>query len=404
MYIEREITGTLKRLASSFPIILVTGARQVGKSTLLEHVTAIDRITFDDTMRLSDAKEDAKTFLHMAGTPVIFDEVQKASFLFPFLKQAADEGKRSGMYLLTGSQQFQLMRHVSESLSGRVGILNLPPLSLREVRGMKGQIPFIPTQEYILSRKHIAGCKPDEIWTHIQHGLYPSVVTGKQRYDDFYASYVSSYLERDVRNLTQVGDLLQFQKFMQVAAARTGQLVNYRNMAQNVGISEPTAKTWLSILVSSGLVFLLPAYSKNVTKRIVKTPKLYFMDTGLACYLTRWTSPEVLEKGAMAGAMFETFVISELRKSWMNAGKEPPFSFYRDTDQHEVDLLIEDNGRLFPVEIKKTALLNGNEAQGFRFLAQGITGFAVAPGTIICNAETIGIPSKGVFALPVSSI
>ena len=404
MYIERAITDTLKRLESSFPIVLVTGARQVGKSTLLEHVASANRISFDDMMRLGDAKQDAKTFLRLAGTPVILDEVQKAPFLFPYLKLAADEKKQNGMYLLTGSQQFQLMKQVSESLSGRVGIVNLLPLSLREITCRGKAFPFIPTEEFLLGRKDDGSSDTGKVWTYIQQGLYPSVVTGRQRYDDFYAGYVSSYLERDVRDLAQVGDLLQFQKFMQVAAARTGQLVNYRNMAQDVGISEPTAKTWLSILVASGLVYLLPAYASNITKRIVKTPKLYFIDTGLACYLTRWTSPEVLERGAMAGAMFETFVVSELLKSWTNAGKTPPFSFFRDTDGHEIDLLVEDNGIIYPVEIKKTSMPNEEDAKGFRFLAQAVRDVSVAPGTIVCNAETIGIPKKGVFSIPVSSI
>jgi predicted AAA+ superfamily ATPase len=308
------------------------------------------------------------------------------------------------MYYLTGSQQFHLMKNVSESLAGRIGILQLLGLSLREIRGDSFTWPFIPSPEYLDQRcKNIKAPGPQEIWRTIHRGSFPAVVSGYSEQQVFYDTYIKTYVERDVRVLAQVGDELQFIQFISVAAGRTGQMLNYRDMSRDLGISEPTAKKWLSILVSSGLVYLLPPYSSNVEKRVVKTPKLYFLDTGLAAWLTKWTSPEVLAQGAMAGAFFETFVIAEILKSYYNAGTQPALFYYRDRDQKEIDALIMENGCLYPLEIKKTAAPKRQDAAAFGVLA-GIKGLRIGSGGLICMADSLGILDKDRYVIPAAFI
>jgi uncharacterized protein len=310
------------------------------------------------------------------------------------------------MFYLTGSQQFSMMKSVLESLAGRVGILNLLPFSQRELVSDSFSAPFVPTQEYLLGRRESyksESLPPDAIWKTIQKGMYPEICNGNVTSQDFFSSYIGTYIERDVRLLTQVADEMQFMQFISVAAARTGQLVNYADMARTVGIDPNTAKRWLSVLVSSGIVYLLQPYFGNVEKRIVKTPKLYFVDTGLAAYLTKWTTAEVLMTGAMAGSFFETFVISEILKSYTNAGMNPPLYFYRDSDGVEIDLLIENDGILYPVEIKATSTPRKDNAKNFHIL-NSIKDKKIALGTVICNSSDIGIVAKDVMAVPVRYI
>ena len=240
-----------------------------------------------------------------------------------------------------------------------------------------------------------------EIWKSIHRGSYPAVVTGFSKQKAFYDSYIRTYIERDVRALSQVGDELQFMQFVSIVASRTGQMVNYRDIARDVQTSEPTAKKWLSILVTSGLVYLLPPFSVNVEKRVVKTPKMYFLDTGLAAYLTKWTSPDVLRQGAAAGAFFETFVIAEILKSYYHAGIEPSLYYYRDKDMKEIDLLIMENGTLYPLEIKMTATPKPGDAAAFRVL-NAVKGFKIGSGGLICSADSLGILDKDRYIIPVS--
>ncbi|MFA6937686.1 MAG: ATP-binding protein [Treponema sp.] len=404
--IERAIKNALFRIAKSFPVILVTGARQTGKSTLLKNyiqTKGVSYVTFDDKENILAVREDAKLFMAVHKSPAIFDEIQYVPDLFSYIKMNVDSNRSSGMFFLTGSQQFSMMKNVSESLAGRVGILNLLPFSQRELASDSFSLPFVPTQEYILNRRNSYKSdfsQPDEIWKIIQKGMYPEICNGNVTTQDFFSSYIRTYIERDVRLLTQVADEMQFMQFISVAAARTGQLVNYADMARTVGIDPNTAKRWLSVLVSSGIVYLLQPYFGNVEKRIVKTPKLYFVDTGLAAYLTKWSTPEVLMNGAMAGNFFETFAISEMLKSYTNAGIDPPFYFYRDSDGVEVDLLIENNGTLYPVEIKATSTPKKESAKNFHIL-NSIKDKKIASGTVICNSSDIGIAAKGVMTVPV---
>lgn len=411
-FIKRHAEKTIERLSSSYPAVLITGARQTGKTTLLKKITDsqnIQYLTFDDPIEEQSAKNDPKSFLEFHPYPFMFDEIQYIPDLFRYLKIQIDQNRQNGMYFLTGSQQFKLMETASESLSGRIGIVQLYPLSAREIREDENSESFIPTKDFILARNSSLKQRDSNIkktWLSIYTGGYPEVVKGNVLPKDFYANYLKTYIERDIKKLTQVADEMQFLQFINVAAARTGQLVNYSDISKDCGISEVTAKKWLSLLVSSGLVYLLQPYSANIEKRVVKTAKLYFMDTGLAAYLTRWSNPDVMQSGAMAGAFFETYVISEIIKSFSNNGEEPPIYFYRDKDKYEIDLLIEQNNILYPVEIKKTATPSSDDAKNF-FITNRIKNIKIAQGIIICNcSQVLNVKNKdsSVLAIPVEYI
>lgn len=411
-FIKRHAEKTIERLSSSYPAVLITGARQTGKTTLLKKITDsqnIQYLTFDDPIEEQSAKNDPKSFLEFHPYPFMFDEIQYIPDLFRYLKIQIDQNRQNGMYFLTGSQQFKLMETASESLSGRIGIVQLYPLSAREIREDENSESFIPTKDFILARISSLKQRDSNIkktWLSIYTGGYPEVVKGNVLPKDFYANYLKTYIERDIKKLTQVTDEMQFLQFISVIASRTGQLVNYSDISKDCGISEVTAKKWLSLLVSSGLVYLLQPYSANIEKRVVKTAKLYFMDTGLAAYLTRWSNPDVMQSGAMAGAFFETYVISEIIKSFSNNGEEPPIYFYRDKDKYEIDLLIEQNNILYPVEIKKTATPSSDDAKNF-FITKRIKNIKIAQGIIICNcSQVLNVKNKdsSVLAIPVEYI
>ena len=370
-----------------FGAVLVTGARQAGKTTLLREITAAVRyVSLDDKIQLISAINQSGTFFKDNPPPVFVDEVQYAPNLFPQIKIMLDNGKKKGLFYLSGSQQFEMMKNVSESLAGRLGILNLPGLSLRELCGLSFHEPFLPTDEYFSGRAHeTVDISYSDVWNIIHRGSFPELCANPDfDWGMFYAAYVKTYIERDVRDLAQVGDEIKFMQLMTVAASCTGQLLNIASMARDVGISQPTAERWLSILITSNLIFLLRPYHNNITKRTVKTPKLYFLDIGLAAYLTRWSIPEVLKNGAMAGAFFETFIISEIIKSYYNNGiLDLPFYFYRDKDGNKIDLLIENNGTLYPIEIKKHADPSKSDVVKFSILDK-IPGVKRGQGGVIC--------------------
>jgi predicted AAA+ superfamily ATPase len=343
----------------------------------------------------NSAINEAGTFFQQTPPPVFVDEVQYAPSLFPYIKINLDSTKKKGQFFLSGSQQFRMMQNVSESLAGRVGILNLYGLSLREINRVSFDKPFIPTPEYFAERgKALIENKYNEIWQIIHRGSMPELYANKGfDWQSFYAAYTMTYIERDVRDLTQVGDELKFLNFMTVIAGLTGQLINYASVARDVGISQSTAERWLSILRTSNLVYLLQPYHNNITKRAIKTPKVYFLDTGLAAYLTKWNTPEVLQNGAMAGAFFETFIISEIIKSYANAGiLEPSIYFYRDKDKLEIDLLIYQDGALYPIEIKKHADPKRNDIVAFSVIDK-IATVKRGSGGIICMYDSL-IPLK----------
>ena len=388
MYIPRAIEPAVLAIAETFPVLLVTGPRQVGKTTLLKHIAEKGRnyVTLDDPLQRRLAVEEPELFLERFETPVIIDEIQYAPNLLPYIKVQVDRNGTKGAYWLTGSQIFHLMQNASESLAGRVGIVHLLGLSQAEISGRQS-VPFLPTKEILSAkRKQTERGSLAEVFAAIQQGSLPALLAGEDRPDveQYYSSYVQTYLQRDIKDLSQVGDELAFLRFLTAAAARTGQMLQYADLARDIGISQPTAKKWLSILVSSGIVTLVEPWYVNTLTRMIKAPKLYFLDTGLAAYLTRWTTPEALEAGASSGAFFETFVVSEIMKSWYNAGKTPPVFYYRDKDRNEIDLILEADGKLHPVEIKKSANPGKNAIAAFRVLAN--VGKSVGPGGVVCCA------------------
>ena len=390
MYIQRTIEKSIDRANKFFPVVLVTGPRQVGKTTVLQNCETQPRtyVSLDTLENRELAKNDPTLFLQRYPAPVLIDEIQYAPELFPYIKASVDKEKKNGMYWLTGSQQFHLMKNVSESLAGRVGILQLEGLSQDEKNGHPDVPPFLPTEKYIKTKVQNA-TETDllKIYELIWKGSYPKLYPADSDYwAVFYESYMQTYIERDIKALSAVGNELDFVKFMRALAARTGEMLNYSELANDVGVSQPTIKSWLSILQASGLVYILRPYYNNVGNRFIKTPKVYFMDTGLACYLTGWKTPEVLESGAMSGNMFETYVVSEIIKSYWHNGKQPDIYYYRDKEKREIDVLLHENGTLYPVEIKKKSNPDKGDIKAFNVIET--LKQKRGPGAVVCMAQT----------------
>lgn len=406
----RTLLKTIHAISDSFPVLMVTGPRQVGKTTLLEicakEGTPMLRayVTLDDMDARALAQRDPALFLQSWQPPLIIDEIQYAPELFSAIKIMVDRDKRNGLFWLTGSQKFQLMRGITESLAGRVAIVDLLGLSQAELDGRAAlQQPFVPTAPWIDAARAACAHAPKPlmaVFRQIWLGSFPRLVEqGAKTRDLFYRSYIQTYIQRDVQDVLKVSDQMAFNRFLVAVAARTGQLLNYANLARDVDIDNKTAKAWLSVLETSGLVFLLQPYHTNLTKRMVKAPKLYFLDTGLAAYLTKWPDAASLEAGSMSGAMLETWVVSEIIKSYWHNGLEANLFFYRDTDQQEVDLLIESGDTLYPVEIKKTASPSQNGMHKFAMLDK--LGKAIGPGAVLCMVERDIALSQSVTAVPV---
>ncbi len=401
--IDRHLESVVQEYANAFPIVLLTGARAVGKLCLLTRLFGeLPLVSFADPTQVVSAKSDPKHFFSLITPPVILDEIQYITELFPYIKMEVDRRGAKGLYIMTGSQQYSLMQNVSESLAGRVGILVLHGLSLREQYGDTFAEPFVPSKEQILSRNVQYRMERGDLWKIIHRGSYPELVKGSVSRDMYYGSYVKTYIERDVRSLAQIGDAWQFTIFLTIVAARTGSIVNYTDIAKEVGVSSPTIKRWISILIAGGIVTLLHPWSRNIEKQVTKTPKLYFLDTGLASWLTKWHTPQSLEEGNMAGAFFETFVVSEIIKSWHNAGREPSLYFYRDKEGKEIDLLIEDGQTLYPIEIKKSATPSRDALKNFGVLEN--IDKEIGSKTVICSIEKPAFLSKDATALPVTYI
>jgi len=406
-YRSRTLEYFFKEADGQFPVLLVTGARQVGKTTFVQHIRNDDRtyVTLDDPTIKSLAKEEPALFLQRFRPPLVIDEFQYAPELLPHIKMAADRVRKPGLFWLTGSQQFQVMRGVSESLAGRVGIINLLGLSRRELIGESHpREPFLPTPAAVSRRLENGGTLSlKALYRIIWRGSYPAIAIDEHVDRDlFFSSYVQTYLQRDVRDLARVGDESAFLRFLRAAAARTGRLLNMAELARDADVAPNTAKNWLSILQGSGVVYLLEPWHSNVTKRLVKSPKLYFLDTGLCAYLTEWSSPETLEAGAMSGAFFETWVVAEILKSYLHCGKPAPLYFYRDKDQLEIDLMIVLDGACYPVEIKKTASPSKRDVRHFGKLDH--LGQRVAPGGIVCLAEMHAPLTENVYCIPAAAL
>ena len=414
MYIKRAIEQHVKQSEKTFKAVLITGARQTGKSTLLKHLFPQTKyVSIDDPFIVEQANENPNMFMMLNPPPIIYDEVQRTPDLFRYIKLKCDESEKKGQFLLSGSQPLELMESAAESLSGRVCVIELSGLSLREISGDPYAKPFVPNMEYIKERSKSA--KPlSDIWTKIHRGSYPQLQDESIAWDAFYGSYVKTYLERDVRQLSAVQDLNDFRKFMVAVAARTGQMLNLTNIADEISKSLPTVSRWISILESSGIIYLLEPYTNSVLKRATKTPKLYFRDTGLAAYLTRWLTPETLANGAMSGAFFETFVISEILKSFANCGIDYRYcvSYYRGRDkvkvhkdgtmyekESEIDLIIEQDGILYPIEIKKGVNISADQTAAFTVLDK-IPEKKRGMGAVVCQCPQPGLLRENILQVP----
>lgn len=363
-YIKRDLEEKIIALSKEYSCLLVTGPRQVGKTTVLRHLTASDRsyVTLDDLEERHMAKNDPALFLQVHDLPILIDEVQYAPELFSYIKIAIDNGAAPGSFWLTGSQAFRMMELAQESLAGRVAILHMPSLSQHEIHGSGANVPFTVDLTALKARKSTGvPANMAEIYRRIWEGSLPGYISGK--FTDrnvFYSSYLQTYIDRDVSELVTLTDKLLFQDFIRAAACRSGQMLNIHDIAGDIGVSDDTAKRWLQVLQKSDIIFYLRPYSNNLLKRTVKTPKMYFFDTGLVSYLTRYTSPEILQNGAMNGAILENYVVSEIIKTYHNAAQDCLLWYYRDKNSNEIDMVIESDGQLHPLEIKRS-VNPGNE-------------------------------------------
>lgn len=412
-WIDRTITDHLLNTIKTFPAVLVTGPRQVGKSSLLQMVVEnYEYISFDNPLLLQQAKEDPELFFLNHSAELILDEIQYAPELFPYLKIKIDEMRLAALrdnrpekclFLLSGSQAYHLMENVSESLAGRLAILPLQGISYREQKKVTCALPFVPNDEYLSVRKKEC-LDTEDLWSMIHRGYMPRLIASKDDWETYYSSYVTTYIERDVNQLIKVADKGDFVRFMAALAARSGELLNYDSIARDVGVSATTVRRWLQIIESSGIVLQLHPYHNNHLKRMIKTPKVYFMDTGLMAWLTRWITPETIQFGAKAGQFFETWVVSEITKSFLNAGKSVrDLYFYRDADQREIDLVIEIGKTVYPIEIKMTAKPHKKMAQAFHLLdpVTEAGDMYIGDGAIINQHPELMFLEKSIRAIPV---
>lgn len=404
-YISRHMEEQILKLSQSYSAILVTGPRQAGKTTMLRALAERENcgreyVTLDDLSVRDMAKNDPALFLQLHQPPVLIDEVQYAPELFTYIKIHIDKYHNPGDFWMTGSQIFRLMRGVQESLAGRVALLHMSPMSQREIIGA-ACAPFTTDFEQLLAQsKGISPVATPAMFERIWKGCMPGLVSGQYTDRDiYYSSYLSTYVERDVRELSGNIDALKFNRFVTAVAARTAQLLNYKALADDADIDMPTAKNWINILETLGIIFLLHPYSNNVLKRTIKTPKVYFYDTGLVCYLTKWSSPEVAESGAMNGALLENFAVSEIMKSYQNVGREPYLYFYRDRDAKEIDVIMEGDGKLCPLEIKKTATPDKRLTRVFGVIDR--SPLKLGAGAVLCMAEQFSAFDRDNLIVPI---
>ena len=418
-YRTRTIETSLNALINKCPVIMVTGPRQVGKTTLLNHLVAtskerINYISLDNLLLRSQAIEDPELFLRTYEPPIIIDEFQYAPELLSYIKIKVDKARQNEMfgngkdvgtlYYLTGSQVFQTMKNVSESLAGRVGILDLYGFSIRELENLEESV-FIPDVNILKNKEKVKTKTIRKIYEQIINGSYPEVNNSKGRNrEQFYEDYIRTYIERDVRQLINIKDETKFIKFISAVAARTAQEYNAFDIGNDIGVNSKTVDEWISILRNTNLIYMLQAYSNNNIQKAIKRPKIYFMDTGLACYLTGYVSSETLEKSAYNGAIFETYIISEIIKSYTNNGKDPRtrLYYYRDTNQKEIDLLIFNDNKVYPVEIKKSANPGKVAIKNFDIVEK--FGTEVGNGTVLCMMENIMAIDEKNYYVPIEYI
>lgn len=409
MYYSRHLEPVVARIAKRKPVIVLTGARQVGKSTMLKEVYHdINYITLNRPLVRESAKENPSLFFDVNKPPIIVDEIQKAAELFDYIKDIVDEEKKKGQFYLTGSQSMKLMKNVSDSLAGRAGIIKMLGLSIRELAGIKNRSPFLPVTAHmeVMDKSQIHFDYTKLIST-IHKGFFPELhETESDLHDwsDYYSSYFQTYIEKDIKDVLNIQDESAFIKFVKAVASLTGEMLNMTTIAEMCGKDVKTVRAWLSALESSGLVYLLEPYANNFSKRLVKTPKLYFLDTGLACWLLGWNTPEQMVNGAMWGHLFESFVFVEILKTYYNDGIiKPSLFYYRDQDKNEIDLLISEGDFLYPVEIKTTSDPSKSMIRAFRCLEK-IPAKQIGTGAVICLAKERLPLSDTVWILPAQMI
>ncbi|MDR1204439.1 MAG: ATP-binding protein [Peptococcaceae bacterium] len=393
MYIKRHLESVLASPGFLRGVMAVTGSRQTGKSTLIHELfkdRSLNEISLDDIEMRALAKTNPKIFLTRLTTPLFIDEAQYAPEMFSYLKIHVDKTKEKGAFYLSGSQRYNMMKNLSESLAGRVGVFELLGLSLREINGDGFNLPFVPDDRYLAGRnpKKTSYVK---LWELIHKGSYPELYDNPAlNWGAFYNNYVNTYVERDVKQIENIGDEVKFYQFMQAVAARSGSLLNVQGIAKDIGIRRSVCEGWLSVLRASNLIYLLPPYHSNITKRAIKTPKIFFLDTGLMAFLTKWHTPEQIETGSMSGAFLETFVLCEILKSYYNAGIDPKsyLYFYRDKDGNEIDFIISSGGSLHPIEIKKKSNPDLSDIKAFKFTENDET-YKRGNGAVICTNDAI---------------
>ena len=403
-YIPRSLEKSVRQISEDYSCLLLIGPRQVGKTTMLEHLmegTSRTKVSLDDVENRRLAKSDPELFLELHPAPVLIDEVQYAPELFSSIKIRVDRGAAPGSYWLTGSQAFQLMELAQESLAGRAAILHMSALSQSELYGGAASEPLFLSIEKLKERgKDLASCSPSGMYERIWNGGMPGHRSGKYRDRNvFYSSYIQSYVNRDVTDVIPGVDKLLFADFVRAAACRVGQMLNTHDIAMDVGVSDDTARRWLRVLEKSEVIFYLRPYSNNLLKRTVKTPKMYFFDTGLVAYLTRYSSPDILMNGAINGAILENYTVAEIRKTWLNNARDCLLHYYRDKEANEIDLVIESDGELHPLEIKKSANPGTELVSAFKVLDRG--SIPRGSGAILCLRETLSALDRSTFILPI---
>ena len=400
-YIHRTLERKFLKMSSFFKAVLVTGARQVGKTTMLKRLAENENRTYvsmDNQMARALAKTDPVLFFQAYKPPIIIDEIQKAPELFEQIKIMCDETDERGLFWLTGSQQYHMISNIRETLAGRIGILELYSLSKNETDNIIFQNELDFTLDCLLERQKVFG-KNDitDIFDHIWRGGMPAALDAdEEQRQEYFNSYIETYLMRDVSEEGGITDTVRFRRFLNACAALTAEQVNYSTLAEAADISQPTAKAWLLLLESLGIIYLLKPFANNEIKRLAKTPKLYFCDTGLCAYLSMWLTRDTLMNGAVSGHYFENYVVAELLKNYSYSQSKVNLTYYRDSNAKEIDVLIEENGRIHPLEIKKSANPNRREIKKYEVLEK--TGMQTGAGGIICMCEeVIPINSRNSF-------
>ncbi len=402
-YIARNLEKVVLEVTKEYPVVLVTGPRQVGKTTMLQKLmegTDRNYVSLDDLNERNLAKTDPEMFLQLHKPPILIDEVQYAPELFVYIKIHVDKYHNAGDFWLTGSQVFKLMSGIQESLAGRVAVLSLTSLSQAEICGGEMQPFTLDIEELSARRKERTAADTGVIFDWIFRGSMPAIVSEKNSNSRiFYSSYLTTYIERDVREVSDAIDSLTFLHFITAVAARCGQILNIAEIARDADINQKQAKNWLGVLETLGLIFYLHPYSNNMLKRLVKTPKLYFYDTGLVCYLTKWSSAETLQSGAMNGAILENYVVAEIRKTYVNCGKDPYMYYYRDKDAREIDIILEHDGVLNPIEIKKSANPGSELIKVFKLLDKSSA--KRSKGAVVCMKPELSAIDRENYIVPV---